>query len=95
MGGWYANVESFHIYCSWEGGRELERVELERDRFSQLWENKMPNVRIFDIPEATKRRLLRYLPTQPDRNSHPSHQQQRPRPQPSRQIHAPCTPITD
>jgi hypothetical protein len=23
MGGWYANVESFHIYCSWEGGREL------------------------------------------------------------------------
>jgi superfamily II DNA or RNA helicase len=64
MGGWYANVESFHIYCSWEGGRELERVELERDRFSQLWENQMPNVRVFDIPEATKRRLLRYLPTQ-------------------------------
>jgi SNF2 family DNA or RNA helicase len=64
MGGWYANVESFHIYCSWEGGRELERVNLERDRFSQLWQNKMPNVKVFDIPEATKRRLLRYLPTQ-------------------------------
>jgi len=64
MGGWYANVESFHIYCSWEGGRELERVELERDRFLQLWQNKMPNVRLFDIPEATKLRLLRYLPSQ-------------------------------
>jgi superfamily II DNA or RNA helicase len=64
MGGWYANVESFHIYCSWEGGRELERVELERDRFNQLWQNQMPNVRVFDIPEATKRRLLRYLPNQ-------------------------------
>ena len=64
MGGWYANVESFHIYCSWEGGRELARVNLERDRFSQLWQNKMPNVKVFDIPEATKRRLLRYLPTQ-------------------------------
>lgn len=32
IGGWYANVESFHVYLAWEGGRDLERVELERDR---------------------------------------------------------------
>ena len=27
ISGWAKNVESFHVYCSWEGGRELDRVE--------------------------------------------------------------------
>ena len=26
IAGWEKNVESFHVYCSWEGGRELDRV---------------------------------------------------------------------
>ena len=37
IGGWEKNVESFHVYCSWEGGRELDRVEEEVSRFEQLW----------------------------------------------------------
>ncbi len=63
IGGWEGNVESFHVYQAWEGGRDLERVQLEGDRFSKLWQDKMPNVRVFEVPEAVQKKLLRYAPT--------------------------------
>jgi ERCC4-related helicase len=64
LGGWYANVESFHVYLDWEGGRDRERVELETERFDRLWANQTPNVAIFTIPDAVRQRLLRYTPKQ-------------------------------
>lgn len=63
IGGWERNVESFHVYCSWEGGRELDRVQEEISRFEQLWFDISPNVRIFEVPEAVQKKLLRYAPT--------------------------------
>lgn len=33
IGGWEANIESFHVYFSWDAGRDLERVQFECDRF--------------------------------------------------------------
>ncbi|EAZ88079.1 SNF2-related protein [Crocosphaera chwakensis] len=63
ISGWEQNVESFHVYCSWEGVRDLERVNEEQYRFDQLWHDLAPNVRVFNIPEAVKRKLLRYTPT--------------------------------
>lgn len=63
VGGWQANIESFHVYCSWEDGRDLERVQEEILRFEQLWHNQLPNVRVFEIPEAVQKKLLRYVPT--------------------------------
>ncbi|WP_243146684.1 helicase-related protein [Scytonema sp. UIC 10036] len=69
IGGWESNVESFHVYCSWEGGRELDRVEEEVARFEQLWYNLSPNVRVFEVPEAVQKKLLRYAPaTKPNWN---------------------------
>jgi len=62
LGGWSNNVESFHVYCGWEGDRDLERVNEEAYRFEQLWNDLAPNVKIFDIPEAVKQKLLRYTP---------------------------------
>ncbi|MBE9215086.1 DEAD/DEAH box helicase family protein [Plectonema cf. radiosum LEGE 06105] len=62
ISGWSKNVESFHVYCSWEGGRELDRVEEEVSRFEQLWYDISPNVRVFDVPEAVQRKLLQYTP---------------------------------
>ena len=62
LGGWSNNVESFHVYCGWEGDRDLERVNEEAYRFEQLWNDLSPNVKIFDIPEAVKQKLLRYMP---------------------------------
>ena len=62
LSGWESNVESFHVYCSWEGGRDSERVNEELFRFEQLWNNLAPNVRVFDVPEAVRQKLLRYTP---------------------------------
>jgi SNF2 family DNA or RNA helicase len=62
LSGWERNVESFHVYCSWEGGRDSERVNEELFRFEQLWNNLAPNVRVFDVPEAVRQKLLRYTP---------------------------------
>ncbi|WP_017654877.1 helicase-related protein [Fortiea contorta] len=70
IAGWERNVESFHVYCSWEGGRELDRVEEEVARFEQLWYDVSPNVRVFDVPEAVQKKLLRYAPaTKPNWNA--------------------------
>lgn len=35
LSGWSHNVESFHVYCGWEGDRDLERVNEEAYRFEQ------------------------------------------------------------
>jgi len=61
LSGWESNV-AFHVYCSWEGGRDSERVNEELFRFEQLWNNLAPNVRVFDVPEAVRQKLLRYTP---------------------------------
>ncbi len=62
LGGWEKNVESFHVYCAWEEGRELERVQEEIFRFEQLWHNLAPNVQVFEVPEAVQKKLLSYAP---------------------------------
>ncbi|MGF1499134.1 MAG: DEAD/DEAH box helicase [Elainellaceae cyanobacterium] len=62
ISGWQANIESFHVFCSWEGGRDLERVQEELSRFEQLWHNQLSRVRVFEVPEAVQQKLLRYAP---------------------------------
>jgi hypothetical protein len=71
LSGWSNNVESFHVYCDWEGDRDLERVNEEAYGFEQLWNDLSPNVKIFAIPEAVKQKLLSYTP-----NSKPSWKQE-------------------
>ncbi|MEG3881854.1 SNF2-related protein [Microcoleus sp. herbarium7] len=63
LSGWESNVESFHVYCAWEGGRDAERVCEEIFRFEQLWNDLSPNVRVFEVPEAVKNKLLSYAPS--------------------------------
>lgn len=60
IGGWEGNIESFHVFCSWDGGRDLERVQEELLRFEQLWNNMMPTVQLFEVPEAVQKKLLGY-----------------------------------
>jgi hypothetical protein len=61
--GWINNRESFHVHCSWEGGREPRHVRDEVEAFARLWEDRAVSVRVFDFPEAAKSRLLEFLPT--------------------------------
>ena len=61
-GGWDYNIESFQVACSWEGTRDLARVQEEVVRFERLWTDQMPRVRSFAMPEAIRQKLLRYSP---------------------------------
>lgn len=63
-GGWNFNIESFQVFCSWENPRELSRVQQEILRFEQHWYNQTPSVRVFEVPDAVKRKLIRYAPSQ-------------------------------
>lgn len=60
--GWLNNRESFHVHCSWEGGREWKHVADEVEAFAKLWEGRALSVRTIDFPEAEKERLLEFLP---------------------------------
>lgn len=60
--GWLNNRESFHVHCSWEGGREWKHVEDEVESFTRLWEGRARSVRTVDFPDAAKERLLEFLP---------------------------------
>lgn len=40
-------MESFHVYCAWEGERDFDRVQEEVFRFEQLWHNLAPMLKSF------------------------------------------------
>jgi len=62
-GGWVNNRESFHVHCSWVGGREWKHVNDEVEAFDRFWSGKATSVKVFDFPEAAKLKLLEFLPT--------------------------------
>lgn len=62
-GGWVNNRESFHVHCSWEGGREWKHVLDEVEAFTRFWEEQAQTVKVYDFPEAVKLKLLEFLPT--------------------------------
>ena len=62
-GGWVNNRESFHVHCGWFGGRESAHLEDEVDAFARLWEGRARSVKVFDFPEAARRKLLEFLPS--------------------------------
>ena len=62
-GGWVNNRESFHVHCGWFEGRESSHLGDEVDAFARLWEGRTRSVKVFDFPEAAKRKLLEFLPS--------------------------------
>ncbi|CAA2136853.1 DEAD/DEAH box helicase family protein [Methylobacterium bullatum] len=54
----FRNYESISAYYSWLDPREAERVAQEQDRFDAIWENRDPNLRVYDVPEAVRRELI-------------------------------------
>jgi len=61
--GWVHNRESFHVHCSWMGGREQEHVQSEVDAFGALWRGETTCTRVYEFPDALKERLLEFLPS--------------------------------
>lgn len=63
ISGWGGNIESFHAYCGWDGGRDAERVNEEVFAFDEMWNGLAVNVEILEVPEAVRRKLLRFMPS--------------------------------
>src|SRR3954454_8383912 len=61
-GGWVNNRESFHVHCGWFGGRETAHLDDEVDAFARLWEGRARSVKVFDFPDALRKKLLEFLP---------------------------------
>ena len=58
--GWRTNWESINVYTSW--GPQPERVVAEETNFARIWANRSPRLSVFDVPDAVRRDLLRFLP---------------------------------
>ena len=56
--GWLNNRESFHVHLSWEGGRDWQHVNDEVDAFTEFWEGRAKSVRVVDVPDAVREKLL-------------------------------------
>ncbi|OPJ56117.1 DEAD/DEAH box helicase family protein [Clostridium chromiireducens] len=54
------NFESIDVYCSWKNETELERAKLKELNFDSMWNDETRNLKIYNFPEAVKRKILRY-----------------------------------
>ena len=59
--GWRHNWESINVYTSW--GTEPERVAHEEGNFARLWAGRSGRVIVLDVPEAVRRDLMRFMPS--------------------------------
>ena len=53
------NYESIKIFCSWKPAL-MPFMEPDVKRFERLWSNEDPNVRIYNLPESAKEKLIRF-----------------------------------
>ena len=59
--GWRHNWESISVYTSW--GPEPGRVHGEERNFARLWAGRPARVIVLDVPEAVRRDLMRFMPS--------------------------------
>lgn len=52
------NYESIKLFFSWQTALQ-QFVHADANRFERLWNNEDPNVRVFDLSEAARERILR------------------------------------
>lgn len=56
------NLESIDVAASWLGGRDLERCEVERAYFDQLWNAQYPGLLVRPFPQVARDELTRAAP---------------------------------
>ena len=59
---WDLNSEEFVAVCSWNSEQEKQQAKIIQKAFEDLWNQKNPTVRLFDLPEAVKQKLLKISP---------------------------------
>lgn len=61
----FHNYESVSCFYSWLDTREHQRTQDSVERFLRLWENRDVNVRVFPLPEAIRRNLVKFAERAP------------------------------
>ncbi|ABR31528.1 restriction endonuclease subunit R [Thermosipho melanesiensis] len=66
--GWQRNVEEFKVFRSWI---EIENEYVKEDikKFEKYWNNNATNLKVIEIPEAIKQKLIKIVPKNFDINS--------------------------
>ena len=62
ISGWTKNIENFKVFCSWKDETNRQAIEDDKKSFSDIWNEKESNIRIFDLPTAIKEHLLKISP---------------------------------
>jgi len=61
VSGWIKNYEVFHVFRSWDGTSIY--IKEESARFDRLWKGTEPDWVAMPIPEAARKKLLRFKPS--------------------------------
>lgn len=57
--GWLKNIEEFKVFKSWKE-EQIEYLQSDIKKFDEFWHNKRSYVKVYDIPEAVKKKLIEY-----------------------------------
>lgn len=68
LSGWQRNVEEFKVFRSWVDV-ENEYVKEDLKKFEKYWSNNATNLKVIEIPEAIKQKLVKIVPKDFDINS--------------------------
>lgn len=58
---WIHNIEEFKVFRSWEEG-EKEYLQSDNRKFEKYWNGSGKNVKVMNIPEAVKQKLIEIAP---------------------------------
>lgn len=58
---WIHNIEEFKVFRSWEEG-EHEYLQSDCNKFEKYWNGSGKNVKVMNIPDAVKERLIEFAP---------------------------------
>lgn len=54
------NYETIDVFCSWQGNKELERIETKERVFNSIWKDSEPNIKIIDFPDLKQEIIAKY-----------------------------------
>jgi len=59
--GWQSNIEEFKVFRSWQTS-EIEYIQPDVNKFNKFWNNLSSSIRVIDIPEAVRNKLIEWAP---------------------------------
>lgn len=54
------NAENIDIHCAWTSDENRQRTEQAEEEFEDLWNNRIPHMRVVDMPTAVREKLVHF-----------------------------------